>query len=241
MNTSKAGVATALGDNSIHRPQQVINRLDFQDCFDTSIEEHNELELAHDVGVISNRLNDIFKITDSCDSLTGILLAGWRDRLPVAMLDLVAKSISSHNLEVYLEIEPPNFLEGDEFPNLSLFSGVVVRNATILPNGELRDFFQMDNMKSTTKAFVSEACRRSFLVMMMETIDDDVHLSHAVLRRCYMWCGYHGAIPWIGRQASITDASESRHYAEPLAAFQWLKDRKVMAAHEAFRNTNKVS
>jgi hypothetical protein len=203
--------------------------------------EHKESALLHGVDVISQKLNDVFEQTNGCRHLRGILLAEWRERLPVSMLDLVAKLISSHDLEVYLQVDPPEFLEGDGSPTLSLFSGLVVRNATILPNGELRDFFQMEKMKSTTKAFVSESCNRRFLVMMMETVDDDVHLSHAVLRRCYMWCGYHGALPWIGRDAYITDATKSGSFAEPLAAFQWLKDRKVMDVHDVFRKTKNVS
>ncbi|KAF2808374.1 glycosyl transferase [Mytilinidion resinicola] len=229
LDTSQPGVIEALDCVSKQLPQHVIDRLHLEEYLDAKVDHNNE--------VISKKLSEVFNTIQSCGKLTGILIAGWRTMDNA--VDLVAKLISSYGLEVYLEVGPPDFLEGRS-PNLSLFSGLVVKNATILLNGERRDYFEMSKMRSTTKAFVSESCRRPFLVMMWETIDDDARLSHAVLRRSYMWCGYHGALPWIGRTASITDASRYDSFMEPLAAFQWLKDRKVMAIHEVFRTNQNL-
>jgi hypothetical protein len=76
---------------------------------------------------------------------------------------------------------------------------------------------------------------------MWDTIEDDVALSHAVVRRAHMWCSYHGAIPYFTRQRALTRLSEIRSCEEPLAAFQWLKTRAVMDVHEKYRAARIVS
>jgi hypothetical protein len=138
-----------------------------------------------------------------------------------------------------LEIVPPHFLEDMEMPDLQLFSGVIIRNGTVLPNGEVRDFFQMEKLKSTVREFVGQSCLRPFTVMMWDTVDDRIEVSHAVVKRSYAWCGYHGALVWIGSDASVTNAAANIPVLEPLAAFQWLKDQKVMKIHDAYR-TNRL-
>ena len=83
-------------------------------------------------------------------------------------------------------------------------------NGTIMEDGERRDYFAMENMKTTTKTFVSQACLRPFLTMMWDTIDDDANVSHAIIRRAHMWCSYHGAIPYFSRRCALKDISEVR-------------------------------
>ncbi|OCL10264.1 glycosyltransferase family 4 protein [Glonium stellatum] len=231
----QSGILDAIDNPTIVNPSHVIGRLDLETLLDAKTFQ-DEPYMLRAVDIIASNIQHNFKKSWGYSPYTGILIAGWRSRLPAPFLNALSRLLTSIGLDVFLEIGPPDFLEGVERPDLQLFSGIVVRNGTILPNGERRDFFAMDKMKSTTKAFVSQSCLRSFTVMMWETVDDDVKLSHAVARRSHMWCGYHGALTWIGPAISLKDASKNRPYDEPLAAFQWLKDRRVMNIHEVFRS-----
>ena len=74
-----------------------------------------------------------------------------------------------------------------------------------------------------------------FITMMWEPVDDRIEVSHAVVKRSYQWCSYHGAVLWIGSEASITHVENHITISEPLAAFQWLKEQKVMKVHDVFR------
>ncbi|EKD21030.1 glycosyl transferase [Drepanopeziza brunnea f. sp. 'multigermtubi' MB_m1] len=172
-------------------------------------------------------------------AFTGVLLAGWEEWLPMPVFDTLVWYIRSHGLDVYLEIAPPDFLNNRDTPDMSNFSGVVVRNGTILSSGHVRDFFQMAVMKSTVKAFVTQTCLRDFRVMVWETVDDPSSLSHSVIKRCYIWCRYYSAMVFINSKAGLLDAS-SEGIPEPLAAFQWLKDQRVMKIHNHWRSTHKL-
>jgi hypothetical protein len=172
--------------------------------------------------------------------ITGVVFAGWHNMMSTALLNTFAMYVSKLGLNSYLEVVPPHFLESIRRPNFSLFAGVIIRNGTILPNGEVRDFFQMDKMQSTVREFVSQSCLRQFTVMMWDPVDDRIEVSHAVVKRSYQWCGYHGALIWIGSDASISQSSANIPVSEPLAAFQWLKDQRVMKIHEIYRKNRLV-
>ena len=182
-----------------------------------------------------------FKLHGSNSKFTGILLAGWEKRISVSVLNEIVRFLTTLGLGVYLEITPPNFIENIESPDFRLLAGVVVRNATILPNGERRDFFQMDKMKSTVKEFVTQSCLRQFTVMMWETVEDDVTVSNAVAKRSFSWSSYYGALTWIGSKSALHDPVLAGASQEPLPAFQWLKEAEVMNIHDKFRTTSNVS
>ena len=169
---------------------------------------------------------------------SGILLAGWEDWLPMPVFDAFVQYVRSSGLDVYLEIAPPNFL-GTESPDMANFAGVVVRNGTILTSGHVRDYFQMAVMKSTVKAFVTQTCLRDFRVMVWETVDDEKALSHSVIKRCYIWCRYYSAMVFINSKGALFDPA-SEGVPEPLAAFQWLKDQRVMKIHNHWRSTHQL-
>ncbi|KAF2471083.1 uncharacterized protein BDR25DRAFT_342843 [Lindgomyces ingoldianus] len=234
------GVLEAVNDDSLPLGPHIIARLDLLQILNFAAMD-NEVDMLRAVYLISKTIRQTLRQPDRHRYFTGVLVAGWRERISIPLLNGIAKLCAAHGLDVFLEIEPPDFLDKVEKLNLKLFAGVVVRNGTILRNGERRDFFAMDKMKTTTKAFVSQSCLRPFIVMMWDTVEDDAYLSHAVARRAHMWCSYHGAIPYLARQGAITDISQVRSCEEPLAAFQWLKDRKVMGVHEKFRTTRVLS
>ncbi|KAK5000702.1 hypothetical protein LTR66_000493 [Elasticomyces elasticus] len=172
---------------------------------------------------------------------SGVLLAGWERTLSTPAFNALVKLVGSLHMVVYLEISPPAFLEDAKSLDFQPFAGVVIRNATILPNGEARDFFRMDRMKSTVKAFVSQSCLRPFSVMMWETIDDDVELSHAVARRSFSWCRYYGALVWIASVSSLTASTVVQLHLEPLSAFSWLKESGVMKMHSRYTRTRRLA
>ncbi|KAF2868581.1 hypothetical protein BDV95DRAFT_578761 [Massariosphaeria phaeospora] len=234
------GVLDAVNNKSVALGPHIIARLDLQHVMDF-LALDNEVEMLRAVYLISKVTRQTLRQPNQRRYFTGVLVAGWRERVSTPLLHGLAKLWAAHGLDVFLEVGPPDYLDKGGKLNLNLFAGVVVRNGTILENGERRDFFAMDKMKSTTKAFVSQACLGPFITMMWDTVDDTVDLSHAVARRAHMWCNYHGAIPFITRQSALTDLTEVRSCEEPLAAFQWLKDRKVMSIHEKFRTTRKLS
>jgi hypothetical protein len=242
------GVLEAVGDANVSLGPHIIARLDFKQILNfaamdilnfTAIDD--DIDMLRAVYLTSKIIQQALRKPEQSRYFTGVLIAGWREWVSIPMLNGLTRLLAAHGLDIFLEIGPPNFLDEIEGIELKLFAGVIVRNGTILENGERRDFFDMDKMKSTTKAFVSESCMRPFTVMMWDTVDDEIDLSHAVARRAHMWCSYHGAIPFLTRKGALTDLSQVRSGDEPLAAFQWLKDRKVMAVHEKFRTTRIVS
>jgi hypothetical protein len=236
----KPGVLEAINDENIPLGPHIIARLDLQQVLGFKI-TNTELELSRVVYIISKLVRQTLRQPDQRRYFTGVVVAGWQERLSTPLLNGVAKLLTAYGLDVYLEVGPPEFLEGAGKLDIGLFSGVIVRNGTIMSNGERRDYFEMDKMKTTTKVFVSQACQRPFLTMMWDTIDDEADLSHAVVRRAHMWCNYHGAIPYFTRLRALTSIYDIRSCEEPLAAFQWLKTRRVMNVHEKYRTCRTVS
>lgn len=234
------GILDAVSDGTVPLGPHIIARLDLLQILDFAAAS-TEVDLSRVVYIISKIIRQTLRQPKQRRYFTGVLVAGWRERIPTPLLNGLAKLLAAYGLDVYLEVGPPNFLDEIERLEINLFSGVIVRNGTLMPNGERRDFFDMDKMKTTTKTFVSQACQRPFLTMMWDTVNDTADLSHAVVRRAHMWCSYHGAVPYIVRQRALTNISDMRSCDEPLAAFQWLKNRRVMNVHEKYRTTRKVS
>jgi hypothetical protein len=234
------GVLEAVSNDGVSMGPHIIARLDLAHII-TSTTMDTELDLSQAIYLVTCAIQQTLRQPGQKRYFTGVLIAEWRNRIPVALLHGLTKLLSAHGLEAYLEIGAPDFLDGVKKLDLALFAGMVVRNGTVKSNGERRDFFDMDKMKTTTRSFVSQACQRSFITMMWDTVDDDAELSHAVLRRAHMWCSYHGAVPYFPRQRALTNISDVSPCEEPLAAFQWLKTRKVMDVHEKYRAARTLS
>ena len=69
-------------------------------------------------------------------AFTGVLLAGWEGKFSPAVLREILKAIDGVGLAVYLEACPPEFLKDSKVLRSAHVAGLVVRNASILPNGE---------------------------------------------------------------------------------------------------------
>lgn len=240
LNPRQPGVLEAIDDGNIALGPQIVVRVDLLDILPFEAKD-NEIDMLKAIHLVSILLDDSIRRPNRRRYCTGVLIAGWRERICTRMLNGLAKLFYAYGLDVYLEVTAPDFLNDMGKLNYKFLAGMVVRNGTIMENGERRDYFAMDKMKTTTKTFVSQACLRPFLTMMWDTIEDDADLSHAVTRRAHMWCSYHGAIPYFARRSALNDIAEVRSCEEPLAAFQWLKDRRVMNVHDRFRTTRAVS
>ncbi|KAF2837347.1 glycosyltransferase family 4 protein [Patellaria atrata CBS 101060] len=205
-------------------PLRVILRFDISVLLESAFGSKEVKPLEAIKTVVEEIWRTIIRV--HCDNTTiGVLVAGWTS---MPLLNAITAVLRQSSLEVYLEITPPDFLEIPDAPVLESYSGVLIRNGTILENGEPRDYFTMEKLRSTTRAFVGQSCLRPFLVMMWEALDDDVSLSHAVMKRSYSWCSYHGAVTWISFTKGLKNVKYCKPSCEPIAAFQWLKENRTM-------------
>ncbi|GAD97218.1 glycosyl transferase, group 1 family protein [Paecilomyces variotii No. 5] len=210
---------------------RVLGRIDLRSIISTEI---STLEAIERVAIL---LVETFSGT----AFHGLLLAQWEHLFSSSTFRKLLESISSLGLAVYIETRPPKFLEDKHVLQTNAVSGIVIRNAAILPNGEKRDYFQMTELQSTIKAFVSQACLRDFDVMAWETINDDAILSNAVLLRGIQWCNFYSAITWVGTESALKDVALNMKVEEPLSAFGWLKDTTVMKVHDLWRSSVKIA
>ncbi|KAI2721186.1 hypothetical protein CBS147354_5868 [Penicillium roqueforti] len=218
----QSGVAKAI---SRHERSRVLGRIDFG-----KILPPNPSALA-----IIEKIEELLTSGFHDTAFSGVLLANWEDVLRPTARRKLLEAISGLGLAVYLETEPPHFLKDRKAVQSSAVAGLVIRNASIMPEGEKRDYFQMVALQPTLKAFVSESCMRDFVVMSWETIDDNVIIPNAIVRRSIQWCGFYSAITWIGTEAALHNADLNVATLEPLPAFGWLKEAEMMKAHDTWR------
>jgi hypothetical protein len=171
----------------------------------------------------------------------GVLIANWDEAITPGICNEIIGFLNSVNLNVYNEITAPRFMDSlNSNINVSQLAGMVFINGSILPNGERRDYFDLLCMKSAIEIVTAQSCLREFAVVMCEIIDDDAQLTNAVVKRSSNWCGYYGAVTWIGNKSALTDATLNFPVNTPDSAFEWLKREKVMDLHEIWRLNAKV-
>ncbi|CAL3966239.1 unnamed protein product [Diplocarpon coronariae] len=239
MDPLKPGTLEAITSVQTSSQHSRLGRIHLRDVH-TPKQRQSDKDIINAVKRVRDLVENRFKASSkNVSPYTGVLLAGWEGWVPTPVLDGLVQYLRGSNLDVYLEIAPPNFLTKTGNPNMANFSGVVVRNGTILTSGHVRDYFQMAVMKTTVKAFVTQTCLRDFRVMVWETVDEESSLSHSVIKRCYIWCRYYSAMVFINSKTGLLDAA-SVGVQEPLAAFQWLKDQRVMKLHNQWRSTLKL-
>ncbi|RKF62390.1 putative glycosyl group 1 family protein [Erysiphe neolycopersici] len=171
---------------------------------------------------------------------TGVCICNWMKSCSTSFLKEFIYFLSSLGFLVYLEVMGPEFLCEPELIELQEIKGLIIRNGTILLNGEERNAFQMEQLRSTIKGFISEACLRSFVVLLWETINDSAQPSNAVIKRCYQWSRFYNAVPWIGTRSALKTAGLSFTQKEPLGAFEWLKKIQVMEIHKKWSSNQSI-
>ncbi|KAJ5116370.1 hypothetical protein N7456_000718 [Penicillium angulare] len=209
----------------------VLGRLDFDrllDSQDTSL-------------VTIEKIEDILLRRFAKSSFSGVLLAKWEDSIALSLQWRLFEALNNLGLSVYLEVRPPGFLRNRETLQNQAVAGLIIQNASILPDGEKRDYFQMKNLQPTVKTFVSEACTRNFSVFAWETVADDAVVSNAVIRRSIEWCNFYSITPWIGSESALYNAEHNTPTIKPLSAFGWLKETEVIEAHGFWRSNHDIS
>jgi hypothetical protein len=178
--------------------------------------------------------------------LHGVLLADWQKHFQPVVLNQLVQYLNGIGLDVWLEMSPPDDLSERECRDIDIsrIRGIVYRNGTIFPDGNQRDYFQMDKMRTVMRVVAAQKAMGGCTHAMWETVEDDVDVSHHVLGRTFKWCGYNSAMNWIGPQSALTDAEVAARRTiknEPLGALMWLKDDIVLKAHDNWRFNDKVS
>ncbi|KUJ20420.1 glycosyltransferase family 4 protein [Mollisia scopiformis] len=227
---SQAGVLEAMSSGIYAISPQTIARLDVRHIARGSIHPISSI-----VQWIGRHVKVSAKITGHQHCFTGVLVSAWEEVITVPVLKAFIIFASGLGFTVYLEVSAPQFLVEPKLAELEEVTGLVLRNGTISANGEERDAFQMSQMRTTIKAFISQACLRSFVVLLWETLEDDASPLNAVMRRSYQWSSFYSALPWIGTKSALTSAELSLVQEEPLAAFDWLKELRVMKIHDKWR------
>lgn len=218
-------------------PPQVLARLDVA----AVVAESPQKPIISATEWISRLLESSNETSRRRRLFTGIVISRWEESFSVALLTEFVRLIGSLGLCVYLEASPPKFLLDPRLAELDEVTGLVLCNGTISENGEERDAFQMAEMRSTIKAFVSQACLRSFVVLLCETLDDNAAPPlNAVIKRTYQLSRFYSALTWIGSRSSLFSAELSLRQQEPIAAFDWLKESRVMKTHEKWRSNQNV-
>lgn len=224
----------------------IIGRLDVKDL--TKIEQHKgNVEITYCLGAISQTILSSFRARgESHTKFTGVLLANWTSHISPIICNELVKYINKLGLDVFLEIGPPHFLSDAQVRELDmeLIRGIVVRNGTILPDGQRRNYFEMNEMRPALRAMAAQGCVRDASIIMWEVLDDSAEVVHAVVKRSYDWCRFKSAISWIGPNAALTDAEIAYTKTidgEPMGAMMWLKEDDTMKLHETWRLNDKVS
>jgi hypothetical protein len=243
LNPLERNVVAALAQlpDSQSKLQSIIGRLDIGEILHVPAETKQTEDLLISgvdrlMTIVLTRFQDQ---EGRSNGFTGILLAGW-EATSTKILHALSEALSNFDLEVYLETSAPKFLDEANVLNSGAISGLVIRSALILENGERRDCFGMETLRTTLKAFVSQSCLRDFTVLIWDTLGDDVVLSNAILKRTFSWCSFYSAVPWIGSQSALFDESIEVVPFEPLSAFDWLKEPCVMELHELWKGKRAV-
>ncbi|KAK3719243.1 hypothetical protein LTR37_004462 [Vermiconidia calcicola] len=224
----------------------VVGRLDVSalDCARGSSKSVDALELLAEL--VQRLTTDFKRRTEPASPFTGVLLANWHTQLPPARLNPLLQNLNRLKVDVYLELSPPDYLTQDESlgVQLELVAGLICCNATILPNGGVRNYFQMAEMRRAQRALAKHAWSGGSIFMMLEALDHGVELDHSVLKRSCNWARYNSAVSWIGPRAALTDAdvaAEKTYRKEPLGALMWLKETEIMAVHEVWRTNGSIA
>ncbi|KAH8663097.1 glycosyltransferase family 4 protein [Tricladium varicosporioides] len=234
---AQRGIMEAMASGLYVLPRQGLARL--------NVEMHASSKSKAVIVSLTEWLSNLLQISKVFSTgqsvVSGILISNWDSVLPVPLLICFINLIDEVGLSVYLEAKAPKFLSEPSLAELRQVRGIVIRNGTISANGEERDAFQMAEMRPTIKAFVSQACLRSFVVLLWETLDDGQTTSNAIVKRCYQWSRFYSALPWIGSRSSLMSAKTSVQQMEPLGAFDWLKELRVMKFHDIWRSNQNVT
>lgn len=135
----------------------------------------------------------------------------------------LCRHLKELQLIVYLEVHPP-YLDLVSI-DLQVIDGVIIRNATVLTDGQRRDYFQGQELRQLLGRCARQRRLRSQFVTIFHDPCDAP--STPVLRRAFKFARSHGAILSVCRPNSSGD-EDAVPDAEPLSALDWLKRPDVL-------------
>lgn len=235
----QAGVRGSISSTPYNKStaQFVLGRLDLANIFG----EHQYSlipALDHILGLVSV----YFPLqTEERHGFTGIVFACWEGFFSVTTLHELSKELVKRGLDVYLEANPPNFLDEVSAVAHESISGLVIRNGLLWPNGERKDCFDLEALRPAARAFMSQEFLRPFLTIMWEEIDDDAVVPNAVMKRTHSWSKYHTTLLRVVPSGALFDAEGAVPQLEPLGAFDWLKGRSVIELQTLWRDNQTVT
>ncbi|RMZ88309.1 hypothetical protein DV736_g4460, partial [Chaetothyriales sp. CBS 134916] len=243
VDPSQPGVYQALASS---RSTQKVARIDVLAIIPPSSRRQEKDHLEHLTFVVQHIKSSFARSEEYGSSLTGVLIANWQSHFSPRVCNGLIHFADCLGLAVYLEMSPPSYMMEDEHKSLDLetVSGVVLRNATILPNGDRRNYYQMIEMLESLRSLARQSTIRPSIVMAWEVLDDAVQLDHAVAKRSFNWCRFNCAMSWIGPESALTDAQtaiERTIGGEPLGAMMFLKDDETVVLHDTWRFNDTIS
>jgi len=147
LNPYQPGVVEAAEEST---SAHVVGRLDVSqlDCArDLPSKPADAVELLSE---LIRRLTTDFKLkSEAASPFSGVLLANWQVQLPSVRLNPLLKSLKRLGVAVYLELAPLDYMTEDEslLIQLELVAGLICRNTTIRPNGDVYNYFQITEMR----------------------------------------------------------------------------------------------
>ncbi|KAL5333162.1 hypothetical protein BJX70DRAFT_403870 [Aspergillus crustosus] len=238
------GVLDALAAGTV--ATHVLARLNVRQLVEADQTSHKEKAVGA-IKVLTATIARYLRLPGDAQSrFNGVLLADSHHYFQPVVLNEVVLFLNHLGLHVWLEVGPPDYLSERTCREIDMnrIRGVVYRNGTILPNGDRRNYFQIEKMRTVMKVVAAQKPIGESTLAMWDTVDDDVELQHDVLHRSFKWCNYNSAMSWIGPESALTDAtiaSGKTVVHEPIAALMWMKDETTLEAHDLWRQNGKVA
>ncbi|RMZ78616.1 hypothetical protein DV738_g3716, partial [Chaetothyriales sp. CBS 135597] len=243
LDPAQPGVFQAAATSS---SSQKVARFDLTTVITTPATEQDKDNLDHLKLVVRHIKNSFLASEKHGATLTGALIANWQPYFSPRVCNGIIHFVDCLGLTVYLEMAPPAYMAQEEHQTLDLetVSGVVLRNATILPNGDRRNYYQMIEMLDALRSLARQSTIRTSIVMVWDTLEDSIQLDHAVAKRSFNWCRFNCALSWIGPESALSNADiaiERTVAGEPLGAMMFLKDDETVVLHDAWRYNDTIS
>lgn len=239
----QTGVLEAIAShcNSKH----IVGRLDVGEIA-RSDSNAGQAQMLRALEKVVNAMHTSFKRPEDIQTrFTGVVFADLHTRFPPLICNELLKYVDSIGLDIFFEITPPSFLPESQCHeiNMTLVRGLLCRNGSIMSNGDRRNYYQMSTLRPAINTLAMKYTKADPIYMMWETIDDDVRIEHAVVKRSFTWCTYQNCINWIGPCAAVTDADIATTHTlpgEPISAFVWLKDEELIRTGDVWRFNDRI-
>ncbi|OJJ07409.1 hypothetical protein ASPVEDRAFT_46734 [Aspergillus versicolor CBS 583.65] len=227
-------------------PTHTLARLDVASHIQIGQNSRHDEAICALSGLTSALTTRLRRPQDAHSLFNGVLLSEFDRYFQPVVMNEVVKFINGLGLDVWLEVSPPDYLPERTCREIDMerVRGVVYRNGTILANGDRRNYFDMEKMRTVMRVVAAQKPIGESTLAMWETVDDGVELQHNVLHRSYKWCNYNSAMSWIGSESALTDAAIAARKTvvhEPIGALMWMKDENTLAAHDVWRQNEDIS